>query len=214
MPRNASRRNEPPKMQTSIATLTLQGLGPYSQSREHDEPFLEGEAHDAYERRTWRSKLTTGVRDGKPTVVVPAHALHQSWFAGARYSKRQIPGQGKATWTQKFESGIALLEDPALNIDPEAVKPIAVSCNPQGIRGGRGRVMRYFPVIETGWLLTTDVLILDPIITQEVFTEITNIAGLYIGIGRFRPENGGTNGRYRIKEVVWQDNRQFVDAAE
>jgi cytochrome oxidase assembly protein ShyY1 len=36
----------------------------------------------------------------------------------------QIPGQGKATWTAKFLSGITLFEDPALNIDPATVDGI------------------------------------------------------------------------------------------
>jgi hypothetical protein len=200
-------------MQTSVATLTLEGLAPYSQSRQHDDPFLEGESHDAYDKRTWRSKQTVAVRDGKPTVVVPAHGLHQSIAAGAKYSKRQIPGQGKATWTAKFLSGIALLENPALNIDPDAVNFVVISANADGVRGSGRRVPRRFPVIDVGWSFTTDVYILDAIITEDVFREMVEIAGMFIGLGRFRPEKGGNNGRYRIKQLVWQDNRELVPLA-
>jgi hypothetical protein len=200
-------------MQTSIATIVLEGLAPYSQSRQHDEPFLEGETHDAYDRRTWRSKQTVAVRDGKPTVVIPAHGIHQSFAAGAKYSKRQIPGQGKATWTAKFLSGIALLEDPALNVDPESTGFVVISANADGVRGSGRRVPRRFPVIDVGWQLTTNVYILDPIITEAIFAEIVEIAGMFIGLGRFRPEKGGTNGRYRIKQMQWQDNRELVPLA-
>ena len=94
-------------MKTSIATITLTGLTPYSQSRQHDDPMLEGEGRDAYDARTWRSKQNVAIRDGKPTVVIPAHGFHQAMIAAAKYSKRQIPGQGKATWTKKFEAGIS-----------------------------------------------------------------------------------------------------------
>jgi hypothetical protein len=54
------------------------------------------------------------------------------------------------------------------------------------------------------------VFILDPIITEDVFREMVEIAGMFIGIGRFRPEKGGTNGRFRIKSLVWTDNRSLV----
>jgi hypothetical protein len=200
-------------MQTSIARIFVEGLAPYSQSRQHDDPFLEGESHDAYERRTWASKMNIAVRDGKPTVVVPAHGLHQALAAGAKYSKRQIKGQGKATWTAKFLSGLALMEDPALGIDPATVKSVALPCNADGVRGSGRRVIRYFPVIDVGWQFTTDVYILDPQITEEIFCEMVEIAGLFIGIGRFRPEKGGTNGRFRLEKVEWADNRQSIQRA-
>jgi hypothetical protein len=196
-------------MQTTLATLTIIGITPYSQSRQHTEPMLEGEGRDAYDIRTWKAKLSIAVRDGKQTVVVPAHGLHQSIAAAAKYSKRQIPGQGKATWTAKFLSGITLMEDPALNIDPQTVDSVTISANADGIRGSGKRVPRRFPILNE-WTTTFDVYILDPIITQDVFTEMVEIAGMFIGIGRFRPEKGGTNGRFRIEKLVWQDQRKLA----
>ena len=196
-------------MQASVATLTLVSITPYSQSRQHDEPKLEGENHEAYDVRTWRSKLSVATREGKPTVVIPAHGLHQAIAAAAKYSKRQIPGQGKATWTAKFLSGITLFEDPALNIDPATVGSVTISANADGVRGSGKRVPRRFPILPE-WEATFDVFVLDQIITQDVFREMVEIAGMFIGIGRFRPQNGGTNGRFRIKSLVWQDNRKLV----
>lgn len=196
-------------MQTSIATLTLAGITPYSQSRQHDDAMLDGEGRDAYDARTWRSKLNVATRDGRATVVIPAHGIQQAFAAAAKYSKRQIPGQGKATWTAKFLSGIALMEDPALNIDPETVQSVTISANADGIRGSGKRVTRRFPIIPT-WQTTFDVYVLDPIITQDVFREMVEIAGMFIGFGRFRPEKGGTNGRFKIERLAWQDNRKLA----
>ena len=65
-------------MNTSIATVRIVGITPLSQSHQHDEPKLEGERPDDYDKRTWRSKLNTAERDGKQTVVIPAHGLHQA----------------------------------------------------------------------------------------------------------------------------------------
>ncbi|MFL6708219.1 MAG: hypothetical protein ACJ8HI_08435 [Massilia sp.] len=196
-------------MHASIATLTLIGISPYSQSRDHDEPKLEGETHDDYDKRTWPAKLNTVIRDGKKTVVIPAHGLHQAIVAAAKYSKRQIPGQGKATWTAKFTAGIAFFEDPALNIDPADVQSVTVNCNADGVRGSGKRVKRRFPVMPE-WQLTTDVYILDPIITQDIFREMVELAGMFVGVGRFRPEKNGINGRFKIGGLAWADNRKIA----
>jgi hypothetical protein len=193
-------------MQASTATVTISGITPLSQSRQHGEPALEGERPNDHDARTWRSKLNVQERDGVKTVVLPAHGVQQSIAAAAKYSKRQIPGQGKATWTAKFLSGIALLEDPALHIDPSTVDSVLISANADGVRGSGKRVPRRFPVMPR-WSATFEVIVLDPIITEVVFREMLEIAGMFIGLGRFRPEKGGTNGRFKIDEIVWQDNR-------
>jgi hypothetical protein len=195
-------------MQASIATVTLTGLTPMTHSHQHYSPKLEGESHDAYEQRTWRSKLNVSA-DGK-SIVLPAHGMHQCIIAAAKYSKRQIPGQGKATWTAKFSAGIMLLDDPRLEIDPASVDSITISANSDGVRGSGKRVPRIFPIIPLGWTTTFDVYILDPIITEVVFREMVDIAGTFVGMGQFRPQNGGTNGRFRISRLAWADNRQLA----
>lgn len=197
-------------MQASIAKVTLVGSSPLSQSHQHDEPKLEGEGANDYDVRTWRSKLNVENKDGVDTVVIPAHGMQQCIAAAAKYSKRQIPGQGKATWTAKFTSGIVLMENPALNIDPKTVKNIVISANADGVRGSGKRVTRRFPSIPVGWSTTFEVYILDPIITEQVFREMLELAGLFIGVGQFRPQNGGTNGRFRVEKLIWADNRKLA----
>jgi hypothetical protein len=196
-------------MDISVASLHIVGISPLSQSRQHDDEKLKGESHGDYDLRTWRSKLNVGEVGGKKTVIIPAHGIHQSIASAAKYSKRQIPGQGKATWTAKFTAGIALLADPALNIDPDSVGSILISANADGIRGSGKRVPRRFPQM-LEWETKFDVHILDPIITEDVFREMVEIAGMFIGIGRFRPEKGGTNGRFKIAALKWQDNRRLA----
>ncbi len=194
-------------MDVSSAIVALRSVSPYSQSRQHDEPKLEKESHEAYDRRTWRSKLNVSA-DGK-SVVIPAHGLHQSIAAAARYSKRQIPGQGKATWTAKFTAGIMIAEDIRLGIDPASVGQITISANADGVRGSGKRVPRRFPIIPE-WQAEFEVFILDSIITPEIFREMLEIAGLFIGIGRFRPEKGGVNGRFSVASLAWNDRRKLA----
>jgi hypothetical protein len=42
---------------------------------------------------------------------------------------------------------------------------------------------------------------------------MVEIAGMFIGLGRFRPEKGGNNGRFRLSDLKWQDNRSIVQLA-
>lgn len=193
-------------MDFSVATVSIRGTSPYSQSRQHDEPKLEGESHDAYDQRTWRAKLT--LTDDGASVAIPAHALHQTLVSGAKYLKKKIQGAGNATWTAKFASGILIPDGPALNIDPATVQARAFSVNADGVRGSGKRVLRRFPMIPE-WEATFPVWVLDPIITPAIFAEMADASGMFIGIGRFRPEKGGTNGRFEIVNIAWEDNRQL-----
>lgn len=195
-------------MRASIATVTLTGLTPMTHSHQHDTPKLEGESHEDYDIRTWRNKLN--ISDDGSSVVIPLHGMTQCLVSAAKYSKKQIPGQGKATWTAKFMAGIMLTDSPRLNVDPKSLGCVIISANADGIRGSGKRVPRRFPVIPTGWQTTFQVYILDPIITEQVFAEVMEGAGIFVGLGQFRPEKGGTNGRFKLDKLVWQDNRQLA----
>lgn len=198
-------------MDFTRAIVTIVGTAPYSQSHQHDDPKLEGEQPDAYDRRTWRSRMNTEIRDGKKTMVIPQFGIHLSVISAAQYSKRKIEGQRNATWTAKFQRGIAIMGAAPLNVDPETVNAIPLPVNSDGKRGGGTRVIRRFPQIPAGWQATFEVMIIDPIITEAVWTETLRDAGLFIGLGQYRPENGGSNGRFVVKDVIWEDNRRSID---
>jgi hypothetical protein len=134
--------------------------------------------------------------------------------------QRRINAELSATWTKKFESGITLLDDPLLRetpqgppLAPDSARMIAISAGANGKRGPGTRVTRRFPVWDK-WATTFDVHILDPAITRDVFKEMVEIAGIFIGIGRFRPQNAGGNGRFQVARLEWVDNRVFDIAAE
>jgi len=196
-------------MKASIATVTLSSFSPYSQSHHHEEPKLEGESPEAHDLRTHMSKANLSPQG---TLMIPCQGMHQAIMSAAKYSKRQIPGQGKATWTAKFTAGIAFLADIDTGIKKEDLQSVAIYVNSDGVRGSGKRVTRHFPIVPE-WEATFDVLILDPIITKDVFTEMLELAGMYVGIGRFRPQNGGINGRFTIKSLTWADNRELVKKA-
>lgn len=191
----------------SRASVTILGTAPYTQSHKHDEPKLPGEQPDDHDARTWRSKMNTETVEGQKTVVIPAFGLHLAMGAAARYSKKKIEGQRNATWTAKIERGLSFITSGILNIDPTTVECRAVSVNADGKRGGGTRVTRRFPQILPPWKASFEVLVLDPIITESIFTEMLELAGMFIGVGQYRPENGGMNGRFVIENLAWEDNR-------
>jgi hypothetical protein len=186
-----------------IAEVSLKSMSPYSQSRPHQEPAYENENPGDYDKRTWQSHLH--VENG--FVVLPGKALYTAICDAAQYSMRKIVGN--FTWTKKFESGIVIFENPSLGIRPEDVGFIDVYCDSKGKRNGSSRVMRRYPQIPE-WQMTFDIHVIDPIITEDMLSEMIGMAGLYKGIGRYRPENRGTNGRFELKNMVWQADRKFA----
>jgi hypothetical protein len=182
-----------------MVQVHLQSTAPYSQSRNHDEPKLDRETHDAYDLRTWREKCTT---DESGTICIPAMAFKQALDAAAKVLGRQIPGKGKSTYTKHFKAGVLCESDVSLGIAKDAVAPVAISCNADGVRGSGKRVRRTFPVIPA-WEGVARFAILDDTITPKVFEEHLTEAGRFVGVGRFRPENGGLNGRFKPVRFDW-----------
>jgi hypothetical protein len=180
-----------------------------TQSRLHATPKLEKEQAAAYDLRVWRQHMHTEIRDGRQTVVIPATALQQAIIQAAQYSGEQIPGQGKKTWTAKFAGGLMMLENPSLHIDPDTIDCIAINAHATGKRDSGARVLRRFPLIPA-WQATFEIYVLDQIITEDVLRKMVETAGMFVGIGQFRPQNRGTNGRFKIVKLDWQDNRQIA----
>jgi hypothetical protein len=63
-------------------------------------------------------------------------------------------------------------------------------------------VWRTFPVIPS-WDAEVIFNITDDTVTKEVFEETLIESGKFVGIGRFRPQSGGTKGRYEVVDVKW-----------
>jgi hypothetical protein len=175
------------------------GTSPYSQSRLHNTPKLEKEGWDAYEQRTWREKCTT---DDNGVVCVPAMAWKQCLDDVARRLGEQIPGKGKNTFSKHFAGGVICEADTPIGYRKEDSPSVTISANADGKRGSGKRVNRTFPQWPT-WSGTVKFAILDDTVTQAVFERHLIEAGRFIGIGRFRPQNGGLNGRFRPTAFRW-----------
>lgn len=182
-----------------IAIARLKSISPYSQSRHHGTDKTKNENPNDYEKRTWRERLHAN-DDGN--VFIPPMAFKNCLSEAAKFLGRQIPGKGKSTYTKHFEAGVLVMDSLVLSIKKDAVPGEWLFVPSDGRRGGGSRVEKCFPVIHE-WTGDVKFYVLDPTITEEVFTEHLTEAGSFIGIGRFRPRNNGFYGRFSVESVKW-----------
>lgn len=184
-----------------IVKVDLKSMSPYSQSRYHNAPKLERELPDAYERRTWRERMHV---NGDGHVFIPATMLKNALSEAAKYMSLSVPGRGKATYTKNIVAGVLVVKPIVLPDKKADVQPEELFLPSNGKIGGGSRVMRVFPLIPE-WKGQAEFIILDDIITKDVFTAHLEAAGSFIGLGRFRPRNNGYYGRFEITKVQWPD---------
>lgn len=178
---------------------TLEGISPYSMSRAHESEKLSKETPDAYEERTWKER---GHYTPDGHVFIPPMAFKFGLAKAAKNLGLQIPGKGKATYTKFFENGIQVIEGPILDDTRDTVRKQRVHAHSNGVRGSGKRVWRYFPVVDN-WSATVEYHVLADEIVPDVFAQVLEHSGLFVGIGQFRPENGGTNGRFAVRKIEW-----------
>ncbi len=184
----------------------LEGIpgSPYSQSAKHEEPMLDRESHDDYDKRTWQEKATTN-KEG--VVCIPAMAFKQCIDTAAYKLGEKVAGRGRSTYKNFFASGFFCDHDvPIANgkaITKKDADCVQISANSDGVRGSGKRVPRRFPSFPQ-WHGIAEFTILDDVITPEVFERHVKAAGIVVGIGRFRAEKGGTNGRFKATKFEWE----------
>lgn len=183
------------------ATARLKSASPYSQSRSYDRfvPKNDKEGADDYEKRTWRERCHS---DNEGNLFIPGTAFKMAVDAAAKFLGRKIPGRRNATYTKHFVAGVLVIDNVPLGIPKDKVEPEWLFVNSDGVRGSGKRVWRCFPKVRE-WEADVTFYIADDTITEDVFEEHLREAGKFIGIGRFRPQQGGFNGRFEVENVKW-----------
>lgn len=185
-----------------VAKVHLKSVSEYSQSQYLSTPKLPKELHDDYEQRVWRDRVHA-TADGE--CFIPPMAFKSALAEAAKFMSKPIPGKGKQTWTKHFDAGVLVVDALPLGVNKEDVDGEWLLLNADGRRGGGTRVKRCMPVFRE-WAGDLEFLILDDTITRDVFMEHLHAAGSLIGIGRFRPRNGGFKGRFSATLLEWRDN--------
>lgn len=181
----------------------LEGVSALCYGKYHATEKLDKEKHADYEKRTWREKIHV---DDEGYILIPMFALKNMIGASAAYLGKKIEGKGNHTYTKHFEGGIMVPDNAyVLDLNGDRIKKEDVNGDwrmvpSDGKKGGTKRVEKCFPVIPY-WQAEVKFLILDNVITDDVFTEHLIESGWFIGLMSFRPRNGGINGRFIVKEI-------------
>lgn len=181
------------------ATVTIRGVSPYSQSKHYSTEKLAKENSKDYEARTWRDRMHA-TDDG--SVFIPPMSFKNCLSEAAKFLSIQIPGKGKSTYTKHFEAGVLVTDALILPVKKDEVPGEWLFVPSDGVRGSGKRVEKCFPVIHQ-WGGEVVFHILDETVTEEVFRNVLEQAGAFIGIGRFRPRNNGFYGRFKVESISW-----------
>jgi hypothetical protein len=177
--------------------IKLASISAYSQSRFYEVEKLDREQAAEYESRTWRNRMHV---DQSGQVFIPPMALKNCLSEAAKFFSMQIPGKGKSTFTKHFEAGVLVTDPVKLGVRADDVVGEWLFVPASGKRGDGKRVKKCFPIIHQ-WSGVVTVYVLDEIITEKVLIAHLDVAGKFIGLGRFRPRNNGFYGRFQVEDV-------------
>lgn len=182
-------------------TAELISTAPYSQSKQIAEEAKPNESPIEFEKRSWRSRMHVGA-NGK--VFIPGMQVKKALEGAPKYTGEKIKGKGKATYTKNFKAGV-ILNDLELDIgvNPADVFGEALSVPSDGVAGSGKRVTKIFPRIDS-WKTKVSFTIIDDAIDAGIFKKLLETAGILIGLGRWRPINGGMYGRFKVGKIDWE----------
>jgi hypothetical protein len=185
-------------MKTYVASLA--SVAPYFQSRkyEFDVARLPKESHDGFEKRTWMYRTHI---DENGQIKMPASQFQFSFQGGAKFLNERIPGRNMETWTKHFMAGLLVPDGLVLPERRETIEGLWVAMNARGRKGPGPRVMRKMPFVAK-WAGDLSIHILDDLITKDILERVIEHAGMFVGVGQNRPENGGSSGRYALAELI------------
>lgn len=179
-------------------SFKMTGQSPLSFGRYIQSKKNTGESHDAFEKRTWKERCHV---DDKGMLFIPPMALKNMMSDVAKFLSETVPGKGKATYTKHFDAGIMVFEKLPLNIHIDDVEGETIPVPSDGKKGGGSRVLKTFPLIPE-WETRAEIIVVDPLLLDklDVIERYAQHAGKFIGIGRWRPRNGGMYGRFDVSE--------------
>jgi hypothetical protein len=119
-------------------------------------------------------------KDG--TLYLPSEYFETSFVKAG--SSKKIPGRGNTTYKDVMKGQIS-------------IDPLEIIITPQSyevfykyVKIGKARILRARPQFPAGWKATFKVNILDDTTSLSTIKELIDYAGMYIGIGDWRPKFG------------------------
>jgi hypothetical protein len=180
--------------------INVEGITPYSPSRNPGEDKEKSESWEDFESRVWLKKA----HHENGNVFIPGAAFKVCLDEAVKNLNEKVPGKGNQTYTNIIKMGVAPMSDMPLGIRLEDMKIEKVYANANGVRGPGTRVTRWFPIVHS-WKGQINLRVFNDNLTQAKFEEFFAKAGLLSGVGRGRPSTGCPmgNGRFRPTKFTW-----------
>lgn len=186
-------------MEAQLVHVEIEGSSPYSPSRFIDVPKKPKESPADFEDRVWRERCHYDEKTRK--CFIPGICFVKMMHAAAKHEP--MIKKGQATYTKHFERGLMVPGDLDLGVKVDDVQCQSLMVPSDGKAGGGKRVRKHFPIFPE-WGGTVTFHIFDHAITEKQFVPTLENARLFIGIGRWRPEKCGWNGRFKVKNITWE----------
>lgn len=155
------------------------------------------ESWDKFEERVWRERCDDLNGDG--CVVISNQKFKKSICTGAKWLNIKIEGEGQSRYQKLFNGAVVIPK----GIDTK-IKIEDMAFDTQWVGHSKSsKKWINFPIIYT-WNGELEINVLDEKITEEIFTRVFAYSGMCVGVGSWRPENGGENGRYRIADMAFE----------
>ena len=182
-------------------TVKLTSLSEYSSTRFIEVPRKDNETNRDWEFRIHKEKMHY---NEKREVIIPPMAFKNCLSEAAKFLSLSVPGKGMAKFTKHFESGILIVDPLNTGVPLAQTEAKFLFLPADGKRGGGKRVMKCVPILPK-WSGDLKLVVIDPAITKEVFAKHLEAAGMFIGVGFFRPSRNGYYGRFTFKaeELKW-----------
>ena len=196
---------EPVTILPRVATCHLVGMEKMTWGRPHQSVKEADESPEAFDARCWKERIHV---DAEGFVVIPAEILPKSLVYSAKWLSEKL--KGAKTFTARFKAGVRAMKaarvEPDLHLDKVTCEKHFVPAQPD--REGGPRVWRHFPVVPMPWEVKVQVMVVDGLITEDVFERHVKAAGMFDGFGTHRPgspKKSGPNGTYGVADITWEN---------
>ena len=130
-------------------------------------------------------------KDEKGTIYQPSSHIEGALKEAAKSFK--IAGKRGATYSKLVASTIQVMPDAI----PHKLTDYHIDARPVVIQ--RARIVRYRPMFDE-WELDFNIQIPDDQLPIDIVKQILDQAGLYVGIGDYRPGKGGKYGKFMVTQ--------------
>lgn len=168
--------------------VTIKGISPLLMHR-----FPAAGADMESMKRTgipdWKAEAELALYKDGDGLYQPAEHLERALaIAGGNY---KIPGRRGKTYSNLIGSTIDIMPDTI----PHKIQKYEIDSRPVVVQ--RARIVRYRPRLDE-WELDFTLRLHDDQLPVAVMKEILDYAGLYVGIGDFRPAKKGKYGKFMV----------------